>query len=501
MEIRNLLASVGVFGAIIASAATPAFTTDPAAGPVESLKSVAITFTDAETVALGTLSYANAPRVVKDGLDPTTSANCNFSFKPSVEGTTLTCPLSKEITDEGTYNFYLPAGLMIVDGTTLDEQIMVTYNVGTVPVAEEKDYITTPEEGEVAILSEITITFPKAETVTIGGIGYATAPRLVKDGTDASSSANCNFSFKPTAEGNTLKFPLAKTEEKPGAYTFTVYASTVTIDGEQMAENIELKYVIPTAEYKLAANDESVLSEIASLSFSIDLDAEIVLKDADATLELVNTYNNETYEGTVTTENNKLTVTFAPAVTDPAPYSITIPKGFFSVNGVENNREWTFEYRISGTGEYTVSIVPEEGTVEELSSFAITFEGSPLSLGSLDGLYNPKIIDASNSYVGVQIEAQISNQTLNLTLQMGISKKGEYTLLIPRGLIKLNDENPTNDLRFNYTVDPSLAGVSTLTPDAATAEYFNLNGIRIAAPEKGIFVKKCNGKSEKVVIK
>lgn len=44
-----------------------------------------------------------------------------------------------------------------------------------------------------------------------------------------------------------------------------------------------------------------------------------------------------------------------------------------------------------------------------------------------------------------------------------------------------------------------LTGVNTLDTDAnAPAEYYNLNGVRVANPEKGIFIKKQGGKTTKV---
>lgn len=503
MKIKSLLAVTLLLGVTSVSAEVPAYTSDPVAGAVEKLSTISVTFTDAETVALGALGYGNAPRVVKDGLDPTTSSNCVFSFKPSVAGKTLTCPLNKEITEEGTFNFYLPKGLMVINGTTLDEEIKITYNVGQTPEPEQPtaSWTSNPEAGEVSVLSEITVTFNDATTVELGTLGYSTAPKLVKEGLDPTNSANCNFCFKPSVDGKSIKFPLSKTQEAPGTYIFYINKSLVLLDGEAMEDDIQIKYVIPVAEYSLTSENESELEEISTLTFAIDTDATVTIVDENSKLTLTNTFSGKTIEGVASVADNKIVVTFEPAVTESAPYSITFPEGFFAVDGVASNREWTFEYRIKGTGDYTVTIEPEEGTVVELSKFVITFEGSPLQLGSIDSAYNPILLNENNSPVSVQFTESFEGQSIILTLQNEISKKGKYTLLIPRGLIKLNGENPANDLRFVYTVDPTFSGVSTIAPDAATAEYFDLNGIRVVSPTTGIYIKKSNNKVEKIIIK
>lgn len=497
MKLKSLLTAVCLLGATAASAEIPAYTVTPAAGNVMTLSSVSVTFTDAQTITLATLTYANGPRVVDSN-----NTAAAFCFKPEVEGNTINCPLNKTIENKGTYNFMLPKGLLTIDGTEVEEDIVITYNVGEEPVPEPSDAFTvTPAQGKVSLLSEIVITFNNVSQVTLGTLSYGNAPRLVKEGTDPTISSNCNFVFLPAIEGATLYLPLNKEESNPGTYNFYLNKSLVSLDGEPMAEDIVLTYTIPAPEYKFTAADENVLAEISSLTFAIDTDSELALKNADAKLTLENTFNKETYEGTASIVDNKLVVAFEPTITAPAPYQITIPEGFFTVAGVANNRAWTFDYRIKGTGEYTVSIEPEEGTVADLSKFVITIEGSPLALGSLDTAYSPQILNANNSAVGSRMEAAISGQTITLTLENEIQKAGEYTLLIPRGLIKLNGENPTNDLRFKYSVDPTWGAVTTLTPDAATAEYFNLQGVRISQPVKGFYIKKTADKIEKIIIK
>ena len=53
---------------------------------------------------------------------------------------------------------------------------------------------------------------------------------------------------------------------------------------------------------------------------------------------------------------------------------------------------------------------------------------------------------------------------------------------------------------YNYTVTKNNAsGVEGIEADEADAEYFNLQGVKVANPEKGIYVRVLNGKAVKVV--
>ncbi len=60
----------------------------------------------------------------------------------------------------------------------------------------------------------------------------------------------------------------------------------------------------------------------------------------------------------------------------------------------------------------------------------------------------------------------------------------------------------SNDAVFKVTI-PDPAGVGSIEADDANApvEYFNLQGVRVANPENGLFIRRQGNKAEKVVIK
>lgn len=63
----------------------------------------------------------------------------------------------------------------------------------------------------------------------------------------------------------------------------------------------------------------------------------------------------------------------------------------------------------------------------------------------------------------------------------------------------------TGHYAYSYVYLPDLAGilsgegaVGSLASDNAAPEYFNLQGVRVADPENGVFIKKQNGKAQKI---
>lgn len=52
---------------------------------------------------------------------------------------------------------------------------------------------------------------------------------------------------------------------------------------------------------------------------------------------------------------------------------------------------------------------------------------------------------------------------------------------------------------FSHKVDTT-ASVGAIGSDSSEAEYFNLQGVRVSSPEKGLFIKKQGGKASKVIL-
>lgn len=58
-----------------------------------------------------------------------------------------------------------------------------------------------------------------------------------------------------------------------------------------------------------------------------------------------------------------------------------------------------------------------------------------------------------------------------------------------------------NATEYNMTKDNTILAVDDIATDDAPAEYYNLNGQKVADPSNGIFIKKTGAKAEKVIIR
>ncbi|MDE6297393.1 MAG: hypothetical protein K2L89_06050, partial [Muribaculaceae bacterium] len=66
------------------------------------------------------------------------------------------------------------------------------------------------------------------------------------------------------------------------------------------------------------------------------------------------------------------------------------------------------------------------------------------------------------------------------------------------------DSNPDNALMVMSTLskyEDVETGVNEIAAETGAARYFNLQGVEVANPENGVFVKVANGKASKVVVK
>ena len=58
--------------------------------------------------------------------------------------------------------------------------------------------------------------------------------------------------------------------------------------------------------------------------------------------------------------------------------------------------------------------------------------------------------------------------------------------------------------QYTYLLDIRMAGVDEVGVDAAAegdVEYYDLSGVRVVNPESGIYIRRQNGKTSKVLVK
>jgi hypothetical protein len=55
-------------------------------------------------------------------------------------------------------------------------------------------------------------------------------------------------------------------------------------------------------------------------------------------------------------------------------------------------------------------------------------------------------------------------------------------------------------LTLSFDDDPEVSGIEDVNAEDAEVEYYNLQGVKVENPEKGIYIMKQGGKTSKVVL-
>ncbi len=152
---------------------------------------------------------------------------------------------------------------------------------------------------------------------------------------------------------------------------------------------------------------------------------------------------------------NVLTVTLATKIHTPNEYKLIIPEGLITrkSDGKAFSGEFTFNV-ITPEPLEVVSQVPES-IVSELNEIVLTFNSN------ISGEFDPASTIAMEFRLGNDVAGSISNyvvegNVLTITLEQTITEAGEYTLIIPAGLItrKSNGDSFSGEFAFEVGVPP-----------------------------------------------
>ena len=153
------------------------------------------------------------------------------------------------------------------------------------------------------------------------------------------------------------------------------------------------------------------------------------------------------------------------------------------------------------------SYAPDPANPEELNAFC---RGGEYGKSSVKGLVFNDVVISGDGIHGVKgslptsLEAQVQ---ATHTLRFDLSKI-KSTLNVDRNKLRVitavldkNGQvlNCAKDEVNDY--DQATTGVADMVEENAPVEYFNLNGMKVANPTEGIFIRRQGGKAEKVIVK
>lgn len=267
------------------------------------------------------------------------------------------------ITTVGTYSYTIPAGVIAsVDGEAFPETTF------TFSVAEPFEIVSvSPQETTTLDKIEITFSAPVANVKTPHGLclldKYWTPVANIKD--------EVTFSD----DKKTVILELDNPITAIGTYNFDIYNGIFTSESGVGNEygSYAINVIDPTPRFELNYNEGDRVKQLGDLEITFKNVNEVKLVEG-AEPVVVYIPGDSEVEGTATLSGNKITVSFGE-LTEEGVYTYSIPEGFFTMDGVEN------EYTSVSVELYTfeivplevVSVTPVEGNVAELSKIIIEF--------------------------------------------------------------------------------------------------------------------------------
>ena len=152
---------------------------------------------------------------------------------------------------------------------------------------------------------------------------------------------------------------------------------------------------------------------------------------------------------------NVLTVTLTTKVNTPGEYTLVIPEGLITRASDGKAFSGEFNFTVIAPDPLEVVSVEPASIVRELKEITLTFNSE------VAGEFDPYGMTAMKFKQGNSVACGISNYVTNgkvlaVTLEQTITEEGEYTLVIPEGLItrKSNGDSFSGEFAFEVGVPP-----------------------------------------------
>ena len=392
---------------------------------------------------------------------------------------------------------------------------------GAVPVVEfdkEVNYVEGTEyqinvDGPCQIAITTTLQLGESELM-YGMISYKISgvTRRISDYSVEQDGSNYKYIYTLSNPNNPTEDTYYFICKVTGDYTFSIY----------VPEDVEPSTAVAKIDYP--ATDVKNFSSLIIVWGNYEIISNGSLLGATITFPNKETYPMTRYtigpakDGQ--TADNSLTVMFDPVAEADGVYSIYLPKGIVKIDGLPNkeqtltfNHKWVPETLPSFGNVVNSEITSSDNAVQvswdevvtlALSTFEIPVTYNGNSVGSIT---SPEYLELTNvaTEAGIAPMAEVgdSGNVLNILYKEapGIYQgAGEYTFALPQGLVDA-DGFVNAATTIAVTVTDKVTGVDTIGVNEAEAEYYNLQGVKVAAPANGLYIKVVNGKASKVMVR
>lgn len=444
-------------------------TVTPAAGEVESLSEVVLTFNDYQSCAW---TWSVAPTITLPNGETHNIKNYAYGDADNE----LKCTMPQTLTEAGTYVLTIPAGSVCFNDNpdNVNAAFSVTYTIGSTTTLDVK---VSPAPGVVTSLKDFDFTFNDYYVCdwTSEVLPTLTTPSgATVEAIETGWGANDNELV--------CLFP---EQTEVGTYTLTLPAGAVTYNNDpaNLSPEVSFTYTVEAGN-TIDVTVTPAPGEVTSLS-------DFVLSFADDP-SLTNTYWNSAIDESnapyvIDAEGNKyactydydwygdeeLMVSLEEQITEPGSYKLVIPAGAVMLKGVATDSEIKFNYTVTGNGggsSWNVVTDPANGSkVTSLETVILTFNDFDPGNG-IDYAYDEPIILTDPNNIEHKLSwtnAMFYNGSYNAVSmplleagdegwqQIDCTTPGTYTLTIPANSVweyentgKMIDE----DLVFTWTV-------------------------------------------------
>lgn len=493
-------------------------TVTPAAGEVESLSEVVLTFNDYQSCAW---TWSVAPTITL----PNGETHNIKDYAYGDADNELKCTMPQTLTEAGTYVLTIPAGSVCFNDNpdNVNAAFSVTYTIGSTTTLDVK---VSPAPGVVTSLKDFDFTFNDYYVCdwTSEVLPTLTTPSgATVEAIETGWGANDNELV--------CLFP---EQTEVGTYTLTLPAGAVTYNNDpaNLSPEVSFTYTVEAGN-TIDVTVTPAPGEVTSLS-------DFVLSFADDP-SLTNTYWNSAIDESnapyvIDAEGNKyactydydwygdeeLMVSLEEQITEPGSYKLVIPAGAVMLKGVATDSEIKFNYTVTGNGggsSWNVVTDPANGSkVTSLETVILTFNDFDPSNG-IDYAYDepmvltdPNGVEHKLSWTNAEFHNGVYNAVRIALLeandyawtQIDCTTPGTYTLTIPANSVweYNNQSNIINeDLVFTWTVvkpwavevTPEngstvkvLEGVTVTFPDFTTSDgvaYDNMTPLVLTDPD------------------
>lgn len=443
----------------------------------------------------------------------------SFSYPATGEKNRLIVTMDQIIDSLGAYKVIIPAGAVNVAAAADNKNLTLVYSYVVKPLELAFLSVTPENESVIDVLPSVSFTLNKE-------VGYLDLGMLIgDDGINAHGAA-----LTKSDDGvYTLDFTYGGIIPSPKLLKGVTYTMTLKAWSSEEASNYKSETPeVVTLTYVGDSEPEKV-SEVTLVSADpenesvIQMNENVFTYTFSAPIKVVNAQRNMGQGITQTinyiVEDNKVVVTMPATAMIPGDYigiSLTIEdQDGNRLAGTDDLGYYLFNYTVYKAKEYDyslapVSVDPAAGQVESLQGFNFTF-GQEVALKEEAVAYILNESGDTINTLGLFVNDEDWTQ-LSAYLRMPLTAAGNYTLVIPQGIIMSTDYYETEtfvvgklnaELKYAYTVgtlvEPNSLLPVAVTPDTADVELTSLNTI-VLTFDKWVAVHEADAAAVKVEV-